>query len=166
MFLTYGLRWYPSSTFNICGDEFPSCDSVTSFDLLSHALFRFYLWWIVLYYIWIFVYLGPYLESRSFKTLYDRVAGNQMKSVLGEGSPLSSSHHLFKKAVYMTAHILFGVFTMIVACLWWRYWWAHLSFLVTICTCSAYNASKHYDQQFTSDRETETGSQPQGKKTN
>jgi hypothetical protein len=41
---------------------------------------------------------------------------------------------------------------MLVACLWWQYWWAHLSFILTICTCSCYNASKHYDDQFRSDR--------------
>lgn len=74
MLLTYGLRWYPSS-FNICDEEFPSCHSVTATTLLINALCRFYLWWIVLYYIWIFVFLGSYIESRSFKTLYDRVAG-------------------------------------------------------------------------------------------
>jgi hypothetical protein len=77
MLLTYGLRWH-TSDFNICNKEFPSCGSVSAVHLLSNALLRFYLWWIVLYYIWIFVFLGKYIESRSFKTLYDRVAGEQL----------------------------------------------------------------------------------------
>lgn len=81
MLLTYGLRWH-SSDFNICDDEFPTCGSVSAVQLLSLALLRFYLWWIVLYYIWIFVFLGPYIESRSFKTLYDRVAGELSPSSL------------------------------------------------------------------------------------
>jgi hypothetical protein len=79
MLLTYGLRWYPSE-FNVCDDEFPTCGSVSASSLLSKALFRFYLWWIVLYYVWIFVFLGSYIESRSFKTLYDRVAGESSSS--------------------------------------------------------------------------------------
>jgi hypothetical protein len=159
MFLTYGLRWHMSD-FNICDDEFPTCGSVTATALLSKALLRFYLWWIVLYYVWIFVFLGSYIESRSFKTLYDRVAGNQMKFLIGEGSAFGSSHHLLKKAVYMGCHIVFGCFTMGIACVWWQYWWAHLSFLLTICTCSCYNAAKHYDDQFRSDRLVEMAPSP------
>jgi hypothetical protein len=75
-----------------------------------------------------------------------------MKFLLGEGSTFGSSHHLLKKAIYMGCHVLFGSFTMAIACLWWQYWWAHLSFIVTVCTCSCYNASRHYDDQFRSDR--------------
>ena len=75
-----------------------------------------------------------------------------MKFLLGEGATFGSSHHLLKKAIYMLVHVLFGCFTMTVACLWWQYWWAHLAFAITICICSCYNASKHYDDQFNTDR--------------
>jgi len=35
---------------------------------------RFYVWWIVLYWMWVFLFLGDYLKTRSFTTLYDRCA--------------------------------------------------------------------------------------------
>lgn len=34
---------------------------------------RFYVPWLVLYYVWVFLILGPRIKSRSYETLYDRV---------------------------------------------------------------------------------------------
>ena len=33
----------------------------------------FYVPWLVIYYVWVFLVLGPRIKSRSYKTLYDRV---------------------------------------------------------------------------------------------
>jgi hypothetical protein len=153
MLLTYGLRWYDQSDFTVCND-FPECYSVDSKTLILNAMLKFYLWWIVLYYVWIFICLGTYIESRSFKTLYDRVAGNQMKFLFGKGSALESFPHLVKKAVYMCTHVVFGAVTMTLASVFWTSRSAHMLFILTICACSCYNASKHYDEQFVSDRKT------------
>ena len=155
MLFTFGLRWLKDDSFSVC-NNFPLCDDVDVLTLMKQALFRFYLWWIVLYYCWIFIYLGSYIESRSFKTLYDRVAGNQMKFLFGEGAVFGQSHHLVKKAIYMSTHVVFGILTMTIACMLWYNKWAHMVFIMTMCTCSCYNASKHYDAQFITDRTVDT----------
>ncbi len=64
--------------------------------------------------MWIFVYLGPYLESRSFQTLYDRVAGQQAR-LLFQSNTVAPLHHLIKKGIYMLMHVLFGTATMMLA---------------------------------------------------
>ena len=88
---------------------------------------------------------------------YDRVAGAQMKALFGEGAVFGAWHHLLKKAIYMGVHVLFGLFTMAAACIWWRYQWAHILFIVTMVLASVYNASLHYADQFQVDREKEAG---------
>jgi hypothetical protein len=93
--VTYGIRWY-ASDFAVC-ENWPSCSDTSGLRMLWNTLTRFYLWWILLYYLWVFVFLGPYIESRSFKTLYDRVAGNQMRFLFGPGRAFSDAHHLIKK---------------------------------------------------------------------
>lgn len=95
MLLTYGIRWHTPAGFSVCFDP-PNCASVSAVTLLWNAMTRFYLFWVVGYYCAIFVLLGPYLESRSFKTLYDRVAGAQMKMLFGEGAVFSRYHDLIK----------------------------------------------------------------------
>ena len=44
----------------------------TLMSMISVTDFRFYLWWIVLYWMWVFLCLGDYMKTRSFTTLYDR----------------------------------------------------------------------------------------------
>jgi len=146
MMVTFGLRWNDSH-FSIC-DDFPNCQTTSVLDMLWKTMTRFYLWWIVLYYLWIFIYLGKYLQSRSYTTLYDRVTNSQMKFLFSEGGAVGHYPHLVKKAIYMMTHVLFGLFTMSAACIWWQYYWAHLLFIITIATMSAYNASLHYNHQF------------------
>lgn len=68
MLLTYGLRWFPHDGFAVCADP-PGCDSVHATGMLWNTMTRFYLFWVVGYYVFIFIYLGRYLESNSFKTL-------------------------------------------------------------------------------------------------
>lgn len=41
---------------------------------------------------------GDYLKSRSFKTLYDRVAGKQLRFLVGDDGLMRDSHDLLKKA--------------------------------------------------------------------
>ena len=40
----------------------------------------------------------------------------------------------------------------VAAFLLWRHWWAHLTFVVTLCGLSAWNASSHYAHQFALER--------------
>ena len=75
--------------------------------------------------------LGSYLESRSFKTLFDRVAGSQMKILFGEKAGVfGQSHKLIQRAVYMLTHVIFSIFTMLIACIWWSFEFAHVSFII------------------------------------
>lgn len=150
MLLTYGIRWHVSPEFAVCSD-FPACSSVGVWESLWIAMTRFYLWWIVLYYLWVFVFLGDYLKSRSFQTLYDRVAGQQAK-FLFQHQKVAPLHDLAKKAIYMSMHILFGVLTMLVAsALLFHYKYAQIAFIITMTAMSSYNASSHYDAQFRTD---------------
>ena len=90
--------------------------------------------------------LGSYLQSRSYTTLYDCVAGKHMRF-------LGAAHPFLKKAVFLTMHLLFGSATMgIAVSLLWRYWWAHISFMVTLGVLSCWNASLHYRQTFLVER--------------
>ena len=78
-----------------------------------------------------------------------------MKALFGEGAVFGAWHHLLKKAIYMGVHVLFGLFTMTAACIWWRYQWAHVLFILTMVLASIYNASLHYSDQFRSDKDKE-----------
>ena len=57
MLLTYGLRWYESDRFVVC-DDFPTCADVNPLHMLLEAETKFYLLWIVGYYVFIFLFLG------------------------------------------------------------------------------------------------------------
>ena len=144
MLLTYGLRWYPDPRFTVCNAP-PACDDVTAAPLFWNALSRFYIWWIVLYYVWIFLVLGSYIERRGFQTLYDRVSTSGPLSGLLRRLTV---HHLIKKAVYISMHLLFGSATMLLATVFWHSREAHIAFLVAIFTASAWNASSHYFEVF------------------
>jgi hypothetical protein len=53
----------------------------------------------------------------------------------------------------MTMHIIYGTLTMCIALLFWNYWLAQLSFILTMISCSCWNAALHYEAQFRSDAE-------------
>lgn len=82
LLLSYGLRWYAAPVsetsmgathFLVCDGDAESCLDVSFQTLLFGAMARFYLWWLILYYIWIFVALGSYIERNSYQTLWDRI---------------------------------------------------------------------------------------------
>jgi hypothetical protein len=151
MLVTYGIRWYDShGMFRVCAD-FPACTDVGIWESLWVALSRFYLWWIVLYYLWIFVFLGDYIKTRSFQTLYDRVAGQQAK-FLFHHRWVAPIHDLAKKGIYMSMHVIFGAITMLLAStLLFHYKYAQMAFGILMTAMSCYNASAHYDAQFRTD---------------
>eukprot|EP00913_Durusdinium_trenchii_P033717 g31563.t2 len=123
LLLSYGLRWYaaPMSEssmgakhFLVCDGDAESCLNVSFQDLLCGTLVRFYLWWLVLYYIWIFVALGSYIERHAYQTLWDRIL--VMKPV----GPflqklLKSWPKLLVQLVYLLVHLVFSAGTMCVA---------------------------------------------------
>jgi len=142
MMLSYGLRWYPSTQFSVCqaiDNRIQSSNATTPWELYSldtscvespsvlilDALLYFYLWWVILYYIWVFLVLGQYIEKMGFQTLYDRVTTKGPFSIV-----MKRIHapHLIKKAIYIFLHLLFGVVTMIFATFWWNSMVAHIFF--------------------------------------
>ncbi len=131
---------------------------------------RFYVWWMLFYYVFIFVFMKDYLQTRSYSTLYDRVAGNQMKSLFSNArvarlpdlvkakTPLFNFFLFFslilvflQKAVYMCVHLVFASFTMAVATMLFYSWQLHVLFLLTMISMSAFNASSFYKAQFLQD---------------
>ena len=144
MLLTYGLRWRADPRFVICDGD---CADAEPGVMLMSALTKFYLWWLVLYYVVVFIFLGRYVKSRGFQTLFDRV------SVSGPLAPLlrrltrenESELQLIKKAAYIAVHFACGTATMMLAAtLFWRSRAAHLAFIITMCCASAWNASSFY----------------------
>ena len=133
---------------------------------------RFYLWLIVLYWIWVFYFLGGYLKTRSFTTLYDRysnsqtfqlfaqfynsrrstprVASNQLKFLFGNdaNAMFGTYQELAKKTIYMGVHLVFGCFTMLLAFFFWYFWWAQFTFICLMISLSCFNASKFYLSAF------------------
>jgi hypothetical protein len=53
----------------------------------------------------------------------------------------------------MSMHVIYGTLTMCIALLFWNYWLAQLSFVLTMVSCSCWNAALHYEAQFRSDAE-------------
>ena len=58
------------------------------------------------------------------------------------------AHHLIKKAVYISLHLVFGILTMSLACVFWYNHNAHFAFLVAISTASVWNAATFYFDAF------------------
>jgi hypothetical protein len=78
-----------------------------------------------------------------------------MRFLFGGKGLAGAAHPFLKKAVFLTMHLrlLFGSATMgIAVSLLWRYWWAHISFMVTLGVLSCWNASLHYRQTFIVER--------------
>lgn len=82
LLLSYGLRWYAAPVsdismgathFRICDGDAESCLNVSFSTLLFGTMTQFYLWWLILYYVWIFVALGSYIERHAYQTLWDRI---------------------------------------------------------------------------------------------
>lgn len=96
MLLSHTLRWLPPATadrahlfdtaapFAVCAPEPVGC-AVSPLTLWWTAMRRIYLPWIVLYYVWVFVLLGPRVKSRHYQTLYDRVVSKVCMVVLVDG---------------------------------------------------------------------------------
>jgi len=59
--------------FRICDGDAESCLNVSFSTLLFGTMTQFYLWWLILYYVWIFVALGSYIERHAYQTLWDRI---------------------------------------------------------------------------------------------
>ncbi len=83
-------------------------------------------------------------STASARIPQDSKVSKRTRQVVGDKE---SAHPFLKKAVFLTMHLLFGSATMgIAVSLLWRYWWAHISFMVTLGVLSCWNASLHYRQ--------------------
>jgi len=171
LMLAYGLRWYGypqydeklfngdatqttepymANRFVVCDEDFETtheCFTGGNFQLVREALTGFYLWWMILYYIWIFVALGSYVEKKGYQTLWDRIlmmkpVGPMLKGML-ERFP-----KLIVQGVYMLIHLLFSVCTMLVASVLWYNQFAHFFFLGAIIISTVKNAGLFYFEMF------------------
>jgi hypothetical protein len=143
LLLSYCLRWH-ASAFAVCGSDFPKCAEPAPAELAWAAFSRFYIYWLVLYYVFVFVFLGRYIHERGFQTLFDRVSSH------GPLAPLlqrltrdgESELRLVKKAAYIFVHGVLGTLSMsLAAWLFWTSQAAHLAFIVAMCAASAWNGS-------------------------
>lgn len=147
LILTYGLRWHclEDSYFTVC--DAGDC-SVSPLTLIYNAVAKFYLWWIVLYYIWIFVFLGKRIEERGYQTLWDRILvmpplGPALQNMLTGGVP-----KLIVQAVYLFVHLGVGLCTLVIATMLWYSQIAHFLFLGLISLSTVKNASEFYFDVF------------------
>jgi len=152
LLLTYGLRWYAapvgsgllgSREFRICDTDAASCAEVSSFELVGGALLRFYLWWLCLYYMWIFVALGSYIERHSYQTLWDRILVMKPVGPLLQ-KLLKTWPKLLVQLVYLLIHLFFSTSTMCIAVILWHSQIAHLMFVAAIGLSTIKNAGEFY----------------------
>lgn len=155
LILTYGIRWYTQPLvnsgfgfdhFTICASE-DDCQKVSPYELVFTAMTRFYIWWLVLYYVWIFVVLGKYIEERSYQTLWDRILVMKPVGPILKGM-LQRFPKLLVQGVYLVIHLFFSIVTMLVACLLWYNQVAHFAFLVMISLSTIKNAATFYFEVF------------------
>jgi hypothetical protein len=159
MFLTFGLRWAPAEVvaaagFVACGSGPGGCLGESAAGLLWRAVSRFYVWWIVGYYLWVFGVCEQRVRERGYQTLYDRVSQKgPLAKIIGARGVLGGASLVTKRLVYMCFHLLFGCFTMALACLLWFSFASHLLFVLAICASSAWNAANFYFEHFASEYE-------------
>eukprot|EP00931_Biecheleriopsis_adriatica_P091207 TRINITY_DN65102_c0_g1_i1.p1 TRINITY_DN65102_c0_g1~~TRINITY_DN65102_c0_g1_i1.p1 ORF type:complete len:395 (+),score=51.20 TRINITY_DN65102_c0_g1_i1:53-1186(+) len=151
LLLTYGLRWYgaPMSNsagaahFKVCDTDLESCVQVPYLTLIFDGLGRFYIWWLIMYYVFIFFALGKRIEERGYQTLWDRILvmkpiGPLLKKLL-EWFP-----KLLVQLVYLMIHLVFSTVTMCLAALLWYSQIAHLAFMGAICFATLRNGATFY----------------------
>jgi hypothetical protein len=140
MLLTYALRWSPSN-FTVCSN-WPECrdENTGVLTMLYNAHVKFYLWWVVLYYLWVYLVMNRRIQERGYKTLFDRVSNRGPTKFLAK----ISTNDLVQKSAYMIVHIAFATFTMLLATAYWRSQVAHTIFIILILATSAWNASGFY----------------------
>ena len=151
LLLSYGLRWNAAPVsdvglaamhFQVCPSS-DSCSEISALQLISETLLGFYLWWLVLYYVWIFIALGSYIEKHSYQTLWDRIL--VMKPV----GPvlqrlLKTWPKLLVQLIYLLLHLAFSTATMLVAVVLWHSQFAHFTFLTAIVLSTIKNAGDFY----------------------
>lgn len=147
MLLTFAIRWLlpdeHKANFTIASAEAPIYSdplNVSTFDLMWKSVVYFYGWWVVLYYVWVFVIMGPRIKRRGYKTLFDRVVSRGPTKFLAK----ISKNDLIQKAAYMLTHFMFALFTMLLTTVYWRSFWIHVAFVLVIISVSAWNASGFY----------------------
>jgi hypothetical protein len=57
-------------------------------------MWYFYVPWLVLYYVWVFLVLGPRIKSRSYQTLYDRVVSQARRGSARAATRPHNGHRL------------------------------------------------------------------------
>lgn len=143
MALTFCLRWNTSEHFKICEvDGHGDCLPMDPGEMITLAVKRFYLWWILIYYLWVFIVLDRRVKERGYVTLFTWFMTKS--DLIGQLLRNVSSNDLIQKAVYVMGHYGFGVFTMAFATVLWDSFWAHLTFVLVIGVIAAWNGAGHY----------------------
>lgn len=152
LLLSYGLRWYAAPVsdismgathFRICDGDAESCLNVSFSTLLFGTMTQFYLWWLILYYVWIFVALGSYIERHAYQTLWDRILVMKPIGPILQRL-LKKWPKLVVQLVYLLVHLVFSTATMCVAVVLWHSQLAHFAFVCAIGLSTVKNAGEFY----------------------
>eukprot|EP01013_Petalomonas_cantuscygni_P037615 TRINITY_DN68462_c0_g1_i1.p1 TRINITY_DN68462_c0_g1~~TRINITY_DN68462_c0_g1_i1.p1 ORF type:complete len:497 (-),score=49.98 TRINITY_DN68462_c0_g1_i1:569-2059(-) len=127
-----------------CVDD---CRAVEPRGMVWRAFTRVHLPWVCIYYVWVYVVLGNRIKERGYKTLFDRVV---QKGFIGRLVVGVSHHDLVQKAAYLATHIVFSLFSMCCAALFWHNRFGHLLFIVSIYCTAAWNGAGFYMSAMTS----------------
>jgi hypothetical protein len=159
MILSYGLRWHASDRcaiaefqdrFVVCPPKAEGgCDGVRYLELVGAGLFRFYLWWCIIYYVWIFVVLGKYIERKGYVMLWDRFLGMEpcgpiLKRIMAVQGKLVA------QAAYLCLHLTLATSTFLVVAIMWYSQAAHFVFLATLVASTLWNGGAFYLSVFES----------------
>eukprot|EP01105_Mastigella_eilhardi_P024632 TRINITY_DN6462_c0_g1_i1.p1 TRINITY_DN6462_c0_g1~~TRINITY_DN6462_c0_g1_i1.p1 ORF type:complete len:1016 (+),score=223.04 TRINITY_DN6462_c0_g1_i1:66-3113(+) len=147
--LSYCLRWYPSHFDTGCVN-LNNCHE-NPLRLFWRAFLYVYLVWFVLYYVWVFVILGPRAKEKKNKTLFDWFTSK------GPGLFIAHFHpnDLVNKFLYMVVHCFCCCIALFLGALLWNSFVAHTTFLITLCFYAVWEGAEHYFQSFASQYETD-----------
>ncbi|KAH3761595.1 AMP-binding protein [Pelomyxa schiedti] len=143
MLLSYCLRWNPSA-FDVCeGGALNDCWANPLWLFLG-ALLKCYVIWLVLYYVWVFIILGPRAREKKYKTMFDWYTSEGTGQLINRFHP----NHLVNKLLYCMMHCVCSTIALFLGSLLWNSHIAHFSFIVIINLIGIWQGAEHYFQSF------------------
>jgi len=143
MMLMFGLRWNYDARFNICHDKTLRCHDVGPLELWYNAMVYFYLWWSLLYFLFIFILLGNYIERNCYQTLWDRIL---TMGALGKFFKrlLDRFPKIVVQGVYLLIHLIYSSIGMGIAVILFHHRLAHFVYIVCLLAATAWNGAEFY----------------------
>ena len=164
--VTWAMRWHANEhelAFpGVLGMPTPASavDDLTYMETVLPAVSVYVVWWI-LHTAWLLLH-GRHHGHGSAGTkragsCHDTVYHLTMRTTPGfakfVGFKAEESSGLFPALKYMCSHAVACLFTVLIAPVFWRYFWAHTAFVCSLLVCSCWNGACKYYGMMTSSYE-------------